>query len=130
LTLHSCSLHPLLAPPSTFPLSSPAPTPPLHSFPTRRSSDLAAAHIDQLEAILPAVDPIAEKHRSLNIKPEHYPIVGKHLVLAMRDVLGEEVATDDVINACEKSYGEIANVVIIVEKGKHQKAENACGGCV
>src|SRR5690625_995184 len=32
----------------------------------------AAAHIDQLESILSAVTPIAEKHRSLNIKPEHY----------------------------------------------------------
>ncbi|HLR52916.1 MAG TPA: NO-inducible flavohemoprotein [Candidatus Avamphibacillus sp.] len=90
----------------------------------------AAKHIDQLEAILPAVDPIAEKHRSLNIKPEHYPIVGKHLLLAMRDVLGEEVATDDVINAWEKAYGEIANVFINVEKEKYQKAQNAVGGWV
>src|SRR5690625_7879438 len=30
-----------------------------------------AAHIDQLEYILPAVTPIAEKHRILNITPEH-----------------------------------------------------------
>jgi len=90
----------------------------------------AAKHIDQLEAILPAVDPIAEKHRSLNIKPEHYPIVGKHLLLAMRDVLGEEVATDDVINAWEKAYGEIANVFINVEKEKYQKTQNAVGGWV
>src|SRR5690625_3310454 len=58
----------------------------------------AAAHIDQLESILPAVTPIAEKHRSLNIKPEHYPIVGKHLLLAIKDVLGKDVATDDVID--------------------------------
>src|SRR5699024_7104463 len=53
----------------------------------------AAAHIDQLEAILPAVMPIAHKHRSLNIKPEHYPIVGENLLAAMREVLTEEVAT-------------------------------------
>src|SRR5690625_4373501 len=57
----------------------------------------AAANIDQLEAILPAVKPIAHKHKSLNIKPEHYPIVGKYLLLGMKDVLGEEVATDEVI---------------------------------
>src|SRR5699024_3904849 len=75
----------------------------------------AAAHIDQLEAILPAVMPIAEKHRSLNIKPEHCPIVGKHLLLAMQEVLGKDVANADVIGAWEKAYGEFANVFIFVE---------------
>src|SRR5699024_6258501 len=87
----------------------------------------AAKHIDQLEAILPAVDPIAEKHRSLNIKPEHYPIVVKHLLLDMRVVLVEEVATDDVINEWEKAYGEIANVFLKVVKEKYQKAQHAVG---
>ena len=88
----------------------------------------AAANIDQLEAILPAVQPIAEKHRSLNIKPEHYPIVGEHLLLAMRDVLGEEVATDEVIQAWEKAYTEIANVFIQIEKSKYDQTEGAVGG--
>src|SRR5690625_2300935 len=83
----------------------------------------AAAHIDQLEAILPAVMPIAEKHRSLNIKPEHYPIVGKHLLLAMRDVLGKEVATDAVIAAWEKAYNEIANVFISIEGKMYKDVE-------
>lgn len=90
----------------------------------------AAAHIDQLEAILPAVKPIAEKHRSLNIQPEHYPIVGKYLLLAMRDVLGEDVASDDVINAWEKAYGEIANVFINIEKEMYQQTEDAIGGWI
>ena len=90
----------------------------------------AAAHIDQLESILPAVTPIAEKHRSLNIKPEHYPIVGKHLLLAMRDVLGKDVATDDVITAWEKAYNEIANVFISVEARKYQEVENTVGGWI
>lgn len=90
----------------------------------------AAKHIDHLEAILPAVDPIAEKHRSLNIKPEHYPIVGKHLLLAMRDVLGEDVATDEVINAWEKAYGEIADVFIKVEKEKYKKTQTTTGGWI
>src|SRR5699024_1617072 len=43
----------------------------------------AAANIDQLDAILPKVKQVAEKHVSLNIKPEQYPIVGKYLLLAM-----------------------------------------------
>jgi len=90
----------------------------------------AAAHIDQLEAILPAVMPIAEKHRSLNIKPEHYPIVGKHLLLAMQEVLGKDVANADVIGAWEKAYGEIANVFISVEADMYQDVKNTVGGWI
>src|SRR5690625_4572539 len=60
----------------------------------------AAANIDNLEAILPNVKSIAYKHTSLNIKPEHYPIVGKHLLLAIKDVLGD-AATDEIISAWE-----------------------------
>lgn len=90
----------------------------------------AAANIDQLETILPTVMPITEKHRSLNIKPEHYPIVGKHLLLAMRDVLGEEVATDAIINAWEKAYNKIANVFISIEATMYQKMREIVGGWV
>lgn len=90
----------------------------------------AAANIDQLETILPAVLPIAQKHRSLNIKPEHYPIVGENLLAAMREVLGEEVATDEVIDAWEKAYGEIANVFITIEKKMYDQTKQAVGGWV
>src|SRR5699024_4201237 len=90
----------------------------------------AAAHIDQLEAILPAVMPIAEKHRSLNIKQEHYPIVGKHLLSAMQEVLGKDVANDDVIGAWEKAYGELANVFISVEADMYQDVKNTVGGSI
>jgi len=90
----------------------------------------AAAHIDQLEAILPAVMPIAHKHRSLNIKPEHYPIVGENLLAAMREVLTEEVATDEIIEAWKKAYGEIANVFISIEKTMYDEVLNTTGGWV
>src|SRR5690606_36660075 len=36
-------------------------------------------HIEDLDALGPAVELIAQKHCSLGIQPEHYPIVGKHL---------------------------------------------------
>lgn len=38
------------------------------------------ANIEQLESLLPVVRQIAQKHRSLQVKPEHYPIVGHHLL--------------------------------------------------
>lgn len=74
----------------------------------------AAAHIDNLAAILPAVQHIGHKHRSLNVKAEHYPIVGENLLAAIKEVLGE-AATDDIISAWGKAYGVIAQAFIGME---------------
>src|SRR5690625_7067899 len=71
----------------------------------------AAKNIDQLEVLLDEVKLIAEKHRGLQIKPEHYPIVGKYLLLAIKEVLGE-AATDEIMTAWEQAYGVIAQVFI------------------
>ncbi|MCM3600052.1 NO-inducible flavohemoprotein [Robertmurraya korlensis] len=87
----------------------------------------AAAYIDNLEAILPVVRQIAHKHRSLQVKAEHYPIVGKHLLLAIKDVLGD-AATDDIINAWGKAYGVIADVFIQVEKEMYEETVSQSGG--
>lgn len=87
----------------------------------------AAKYIDQLEAILPVVEQIAHKHRSLGIKPEHYPIVGKHLLLAIKAVL-KEAATDEIINAWEEAYQAIADVFIKVEAQLYEEAASKRGG--
>jgi nitric oxide dioxygenase len=87
----------------------------------------AAMHIDNLEAILPVVKQIAHKHRSLTVKAEHYPIVGKYLLLAIKDVLGD-AATDEIINAWGEAYGIIADVFISVEKEMYDQAANEEGG--
>lgn len=87
----------------------------------------AAYHIDQLDKILPQVKQIAEKHTSLNIKPEQYPIVGKHLLLAMKMVLGD-AATEEVLDAWERAYGVIASVFIQVEQDMYETMANQVGG--
>ncbi|MEH7014332.1 NO-inducible flavohemoprotein [Neobacillus niacini] len=87
----------------------------------------AAQYIDNLEAILPVVKQIAHKHRSLGIKPEHYPIVGKHLLLAIKDVLGD-AASDEIINAWGEAYGVIADAFISVEAEMYVEAEKQQGG--
>jgi nitric oxide dioxygenase len=87
----------------------------------------AAQHIDQLEVLLPAVKQIAHKHRSLGIKPEHYPIVGENLLKAIKEVLGD-AATDDILNAWEEAYGVIAQVFIGVEEEMYKEAENKQSG--
>ncbi|MCT8138464.1 NO-inducible flavohemoprotein [Anaerobacillus sp. CMMVII] len=87
----------------------------------------AAMHIENLEAIIPVVKQIAHKHRSLNVRAEHYPIVGEHLLLAIKDVLGE-AATDEIINAWGEAYGLIADVFISVEKEMYEQAQREAGG--
>jgi nitric oxide dioxygenase len=87
----------------------------------------AAIYIDNLEAILPVVKQIAQKHRSLGIMPEHYPIVGKHLLLAIKDVLGN-AATDEIIDAWAQAYNVIADVFISVEAELYDETENKHGG--
>ncbi len=88
----------------------------------------AAAHyIDKLEVLLPAVKQIAHKHRSLAIKPEHYPIVGENLLEAIKEVLGGS-ATDEIIHAWAEAYGAIADVFIAVEKEMYEEVQEAAGG--
>ncbi|RJE86022.1 NO-inducible flavohemoprotein [Paenibacillus sp. 1011MAR3C5] len=87
----------------------------------------AAVHIDNLAAIIPAVKQIAHKHRSLGIKPEHYPIVGKYLLMAIKDVLGE-AATDEILAAWAEAYGVIADAFIGVEAEMYEQSHRQAGG--
>ena len=75
----------------------------------------AAQNIDNLEAILPAVKKIGERHCDVQIKEEHYPIVGSNLLTAIKEVLGD-AATDEIIDAWGKAYEVISKVFIDVEK--------------
>ncbi|WP_165071731.1 NO-inducible flavohemoprotein [Paludisphaera rhizosphaerae] len=85
------------------------------------------AHIDNPAVLAPAIELIAQKHCSLGIKPEHYPIVGKHLLAAIRDVFGE-AATDEVIGAVAEAYGFLADVCINREATIYQAQREAVGG--
>ncbi len=52
-----------------------------------------ASNIDNLPALLPAVEKIAQKHTSFQIKPEQYNIVGSHLLATLDEMFspGQEV---------------------------------------
>jgi hemoglobin-like flavoprotein len=45
---------------------------------------------------MPALERIGQKHRSLQIKPEHYPIVGENLLAAIKETL-RDAATDEIL---------------------------------
>ena len=81
----------------------------------------AAKNIDNLEALLPAVQKIGNRHVEVGIKPEHYPIIGKNLLIAIKDVL-KDAATDEVLEAWGKAYEEIAKVFISVEQSIYEQA--------
>ncbi|OLU35115.1 NO-inducible flavohemoprotein [Pseudomonas sp. PA27(2017)] len=87
-----------------------------------------ARHIDRLEALGPLVGQIVNKHVALQILPEHYPIVGSCLLRAIREVLGEEIATDDVIQAWGVAYGQLADILIGAEEQAYKEHEQAPGG--
>lgn len=86
-----------------------------------------AANIDNLETLGSAVELIAQKHSSLQVKPEHYPIVGANLLASIREVLGEG-ATDDVISAWGEAYGFLADILINREEQLYTEAVKKDGG--
>ncbi len=86
-----------------------------------------AANIDNLEVLGGAVELIAQKHASLMIKPEHYPIVGENLLASIREVLGAG-ATDEVINAWGEAYGFLADILIGREKQIYTENAQKPGG--
>ena len=86
-----------------------------------------AANIDHLEKLAPMVERIAHKHGSMEVRPEHYPIVGHHLLLSIRAVLGDG-ATEDVLSAWGAAYGELAAIFIGREKALNDQGAEHPGG--
>src|SRR5690606_31477195 len=80
-----------------------------------------AANIDNAAALAPVISRIVHKHVSLGIKAEHYPIVGKHLLEAIKEVLGD-AATPELIAAWAEAYGLLANALIEEEARLYKQA--------
>src|SRR4051812_19701863 len=87
-----------------------------------------AKNIDRLEALGPLAAQIVNKHVALQVLPEHYPIVGACLLRAIREVLGAEVATDEVIAAWAAAYGQLADMLIGAERQVYDSRAAAPGG--
>lgn len=66
-----------------------------------------AANINNPNALEPVLSRIAHKHASLGIKPAQYTIVGKHLLGAVKTVLGD-LATPAIIAAWDEVYWLLA----------------------
>lgn len=72
-------------------------------------------NIDKLEALGPAVTRMVQRHVETGVKAEHYPYVAEALLPAIRDVLGAEVATDEVLAAWGEAYWMLADILIAAE---------------
>ncbi|MEE5058667.1 NO-inducible flavohemoprotein [Pseudomonas alliivorans] len=87
-----------------------------------------ARNIDRLENLGPLASQIVNKHVALQILPEHYPIVGTCLLRAIREVLGTETATDEVIAAWGAAYQQLADILIGAEHSVYESIAAAPGG--
>ncbi|MCF8606872.1 FAD-binding oxidoreductase [Gordonia sp. HY442] len=72
------------------------------------------------------IERIANKHASLGIVADQYPIVHKHLFAAIVEVLGDAV-TPEVAAAWDELYWEMANVLIGREKELYEQSGVASG---
>ncbi|ENM5761831.1 NO-inducible flavohemoprotein [Vibrio mimicus] len=86
-----------------------------------------AKHIDNLAALTSAVERIAHKHTSFNIQPEHYQIVGHHLLETLRE-LAPEAFTQQVEEAWTAAYFFLAQVFIDREGELYLERNHALGG--
>ncbi|WP_281547302.1 NO-inducible flavohemoprotein [Pseudoalteromonas sp. PAR1] len=86
-----------------------------------------AANIDNLAVLKGALARINHKHTSYHILPEHYPIVGGHLIATLKELLPEQF-TPEVEYAWSEAYSLLADVCITEEMALYQTTKKALGG--
>ncbi|WBW75104.1 nitric oxide dioxygenase Yhb1 [Schizosaccharomyces osmophilus] len=79
-----------------------------------------ARNIDNLTLLSELVDQIVTKHVGLQIKAEHYPIVGHCLLATMQEVLGRDIACPGFLEAWTIAYGNLAKILIDKEKSVYE----------
>ena len=84
-----------------------------------------AKNIDKLDALTSAVERMVQRHVETGVKAEHYPYVAEALLPAIRDVLGGDVATDEVLAAWGEAYWMLADILIAAEAQAYETAAAA-----
>lgn len=83
-----------------------------------------AANIENASALAPVIERIVHKHVSIGVLPSHYPIVGKYLLGAIKEVLGE-AAKPELISAWDEAYWLLASELIATEARLYASNVNA-----
>lgn len=86
-----------------------------------------AANIENLGAIAPVVERIAQKHIGYHILPEHYPYVAEALLGALGEVLGA-AATPELLAAWGEAFWFLADILKSREAVIRDGIEGAVGG--
>lgn len=86
-----------------------------------------AKNIDNLDAIKPLINDIAEKHAALNIKPVQYTIVNICLLEVFGKALGTK-GTHVVKKAWKETIESLANIIIEAETRKYEETLAKEGG--
>ncbi len=84
-----------------------------------------AKNIDKLENLGAAVQRMVSRHVDTGVKAEHYPLVAAALLPAIREVLGADVATDEVLGAWGEAYWMLADILIAAEANAYEDAAAA-----
>jgi len=90
-----------------------------------------AANLDDLDRFSEQLSRIANKHCSLNIQADKYPIIGKNLLLAIHEIVSEkldESTADTITAAWEKGYWIFANLLIEREQKLYEHSQDQPGG--
>ncbi len=86
-----------------------------------------AKNIENVAVLQSAVERIAQKHTSLNIQPEHYLVVGHHLIETLRELTGDAFSLD-VEEAWTAAYQFLAQIFIDREAELYQQRAASTGG--
>lgn len=86
-----------------------------------------ASNIESLGNLANAVDVIAHKHCGLNVLPEHYQIVEKNIMIAIKEVLGEAI-TPEVGAAWKEAITALSKILYTREEELYKQAESRPGG--
>jgi len=86
-----------------------------------------AEHIENPGVLMPVVNGIGHKHTSLSIRPEHYLIVGNHLIASIAEVLGD-AASVELLEAWTLAYGQLASLMSGHEQSLYSKQTAKIGG--
>ena len=104
-----------------------------HQSTGRQPRALAAAvlayaeNIENPSVLAKALERITTKHVSLDIKPEHYAVVGENLLHSISEVL--DVPMDsDLIAAWKAAYMQLADLMVGMEQAKYQGLTAQNGG--
>lgn len=83
-----------------------------------RDSEIYVSNLDRLNLLGDAVTGISRRHVQVNVQPEQYPIVGKHLLGAIETVLGD-TATPEILDAWAAAYNQLAQIMIDREQAMY-----------